>query len=370
MAKRIVLTGGLSGGHTFPLIAVAREIRAVTQGEVEFLFIGTKGPFEETAMRAEGIRAKYILTAKWRRYFSVLNYLDILKFPLACLQALWQLLWFMPDAIFSKGGAASVPIAIAAFVYRIPILLHDSDAIAGRANRWVSRFARRIAIAYDHARQYFPPEKTMLTGNPVRAEILEGNAADLQTVFGLDPTRPLILVIGGSLGARSLNRLVVLALPELLKQGIQVLHVVGKERGEEVLGLIREKGLDPGHSDYRAVSFLDARQMGIAYAAATIVISRAGAGSITELAATKKPALLVPLPTAANDEQRINSYEVAKVGGAIVVEEANVTENLLSSAIHKLLADPEKRAAMGEAINRFYHPDAARLIAEGIVSMY
>lgn len=370
MAKRIVLTGGLSGGHTFPLIAVAREIRTLTEGEVDFLFIGSHGPFESEAMQAEGIRAKYILTAKWRRYFSWLNFLDFFKFPFACIQALWYLLWFMPDAVFSKGGAASVPIAFAAWVYRIPVLLHDSDAVAGRANRFVARFAKRIAIAYEHARQFFPPEKVMLTGNPVRAEILNGNPSSAATMFGFDVNKPIILVMGGSLGARALNRLILKILPELLENGVQVLHLVGKENTAEVVQLAKEGGVTAETTTYRPVAFLSAEQMGVAYAAATLVISRAGAGSITELAATKKASILVPLPTAANDEQRLNAYEVASSGGALVIEEANVGEHIFTAQILELLNDEARRERMSEVINRFYHPEAAHLIAQGVVSMY
>ncbi len=370
MAKRIVLTGGLSGGHTFPLVAVAREIRNLTQGDVEFLFLGSRGPFEKEAMATEGIRAKFLLTAKWRRYFSLLNGIDLFKFPLACLQALWYLLWFMPDAIFSKGGAASVPIAIAAFVYRIPILMHDSDAVAGRANRFVSRFARRIAIAYERARQYFPPAKVMLTGNPVRTEIFGADPMESRAHFRFDPTQPLVMVMGGSLGARALNHLIIKTLPELFERGIQVLHLVGETHMEEVRKLALEKGIDENNAQYRPVPFLDAPDMGRAYAAADVVIARAGAGSITELAALKKPSILVPLPTAANDEQRLNAYEVAHTGGAIVVEEANLGENLLATLLGELLGDVERRQKMSEAIHTFYHPDAAKLIAEGVISMY
>lgn len=371
MARRIVLTGGLSGGHTFPLVAVAREIRTLTQGDVEFLFIGSRGPFEAEAMQAEGIRTKFILTAKWRRYFSLLNFIDVFKFPLACLQALWHLLWFMPDAIFSKGGAASVPIAFAASLYRIPILLHDSDAVAGRANRFVSRFAKRIAIAYEHARQFFPPEKVMLTGNPVREEIIGADQHESRTYFQFDHERPLVLVMGGSLGARALNHHLMKALPGLLEKGIQILHLVGVTNFEEIQQLALAEGVDLNSGNYRPVAFLGAQDMGRAYAAADLVISRGGAGSITELAATKKPAILVPLPTAANDEQRINAYEVAETGGAIVIEEANFAENLLATLLSDLLADAPRRAKMGEALQAaFYHPHAARTIAEGVISMY
>lgn len=370
MAKRIVLTGGLSGGHTFPLVAVAREIRALTQGNVEFLFLGTKGPFEGEAMAKEGIRAKFLVTAKWRRYFSLLNIVDLFKFPVACIQAFWYLLWFMPDAIFSKGGAASVPIALAAFVYRIPILLHDSDAVAGRANRLVSRFARRIAIAYEHARQYFPSEKVMLTGNPIRTELLGADPEAARAYFQFTAERPLLLVMGGSLGARALNHIVIKALPELLNRGVQILHLVGQANIDEVRKLAKERGIESTDSRYRPVPFLEATDMGQAYAAADVVIARAGAGSITELAALKKACILVPLPTAANDEQRLNAYEVAKTGGAVVLEEANASENLLITRLSELLGDAEQRQKMGEAIHSFYHPDAAKTIAEGVVSMY
>ncbi len=370
MAKRIVLTGGLSGGHTFPLVAVSREIRTLTQGDVEFLFLGSRGLFEKEAMDQEGIRTKFIVTAKWRRYFSVMNFLDLFKFPLACLQALWYLLWFMPDAVFSKGGAASVPIAFAAWVYRIPILMHDSDAVAGRANRFVSRFARRIAIAYERTRQYFPSEKVMLTGNPVRKEILGADPVESRAYFQFDPERPLIMVMGGSLGARALNHHIIKALPELLERGVQVLHLVGESHMKEVRKLVFEKGINEENTNYRPVPFLGAADMGRAYAAADVVIARAGAGSITELAALKKASILVPLPTAANDEQRFNAYEVAKTGGAAVAEEANMSENLLVTLLSEILGDAERRQKMGEAIHAFYHPDAARVIAEGVVSMY
>ena len=216
MAKRIVLTGGLSGGHTFPLIAVARALEVETEGDSEFLFLGSRGQFEERAMQEANIPCKFIVTAKWRRYASLQNFIDLFKLPFAFLQALWYLLWFMPDAIFSKGGAASVPIAVAAWIYRIPILLHDSDAVAGRANRFVARFADRIAIAYENARQYFPANKIALTGNPVRQAVLAGDATRGRESFGFVAERPTLLVMGGSLGAERLNKSTVRMMPDLL----------------------------------------------------------------------------------------------------------------------------------------------------------
>lgn len=370
MAKRVVLTGGLSGGHTFPLIAVARALSTEMKGDVEFLFIGSRGQFEEGAMRAEGIPCKFILTAKWRRYFSVQNFFDLFKLPIAFLQALWYLLWFMPDAIFSKGGAASVPIALAAWIYRIPILLHDSDAVAGRANRFVARYASRIAIAYEKARQYFPANKIALTGNPIRQEILAGKAERACASLGFSVDRPMLLVIGGSQGAGQLNKSVARILPELLASGCQVVHLTGEHNLVQVQEEMAAIGIKPG-SGYIAFPFLPVTELADIYALASVVLSRAGAGTIAELAALAKPAILVPLSTAANNEQRENAYEIAHRGGAIVIEEMNLGGHILKEVIQDMVSHPEKSKAMGSALQQYYyHPDAAQQIARGLMTLY
>lgn len=370
MAKRIVLTGGLSGGHTFPLIAVARALEKETGGDCEFLFLGSRGQFEERAMQEAGIPCRFIVTAKWRRYFSLQNFIDLFKLPFAFLQSLWYLLWFMPDAIFSKGGAASVPIAVAAWIYRIPILLHDSDAVAGKANRFVSRFADRIAIAYENARQYFPANKVALTGNPVREDILKGDATRGRENLGFVAERPILLVIGGSLGAERLNKSTVRMVPDLLKAGYQMIHLTGEAHLEVVQAEAISLGIQPD-SGYIAIPFLSAAELADAYAAATVVISRAGAGTIAELAALAKTAILVPLPTAANDEQRKNAYEIEQHGGAVVVEERNLGSHLLMNIIRDIIDHPDRSKAMGEKFRTYFsHPDAATTIAKGLISLY
>lgn len=370
MAKRIVLTGGLSGGHTFPLIAVARALSAEAEGDAEFLFLGSRGPFEERAMQEAGIACRFIVTAKWRRYFSFQNYIDLFKLPFAFVQALWYLLWFMPDAVFSKGGAASVPIAVAAWIYRIPILLHDSDAVAGKANRFVARFADRIAIAYENARQYFPANKIALTGNPVRESILKGDATRGRESFGFTADRPILLVIGGSLGAERLNKATVRMVPDLLLVGYQVAHLTGENHVATVQEEAVSLGIKPA-SGYVALPFLSAEELADAYAMASIVISRAGAGTIAELAALAKTTILVPLPTAANDEQRKNAYEIEQHGGAVVVEERNLGSHLLMNIIKDIIDHPDQSKAMGEAFRKYFsHPEAAVSIARGLMSLY
>lgn len=371
MSRRIVLTGGLSGGHTFPLIAVSRALRELSKGEsdIEFLYIGSHGPFEEVAMQQEGIRMKFIWTAKWRRYFSLLNILDFFKFPIACLQALWQLFLFMPDAVFAKGGAVSVPIVFAAWVFRIPVMLHDSDAVAGRANRWMARFATRIAIAYEYARQFFPAKKVVVTGNPVREEILDGNIDRARTTHALRSDLPVVLVMGGSLGARILNEALLRILPVLLAKHIQIIHITGEKNLKDVVSLAGQLGVKAGYDGYYALPFLQGKDLADCLLVADLVLSRAGAGSIAEIAALKKPSILVPLATAANDEQRMNAYEVAEHGGAVVIEEQNLGEHLLLEKILEILTQKEIRESMSERITKFYHPDAARVIARGIITM-
>lgn len=373
---RIVLTGGVSGGHTFPLIAVARALRKkfsldpqASGDSVEFLFIGSQGRFESDAMEQEHIPVKYILTGKWRRYFSLQNLIDPFKVPLGFLQALWHLFFFMPDAVFAKGGSASVPVVLAAWVYRIPVLIHDSDAVAGRANRFLSRFASRIAIAYPSAHNFFPKEKTALTGNPVREEILSGEASRGASRFGLSSEKPTLLILGGSQGAQTLNKAVLGILPTLLEKNIQVLHQTGNKHYEDIVASVEAYGLKIGESGYVPRPFFSVEELADALAYATLVLSRAGAGSIAELAATEKAAILVPLVGAANDEQRMNAYDVAALGGALVLEEANLGEHILLEKIEEILSDPELRKTMGDKLRSFYHPDAAERVADGVRSL-
>ncbi len=366
---RIVLTGGVSGGHTFPLIAVAEKITQQTGGNAEFLFIGPKGRFGAEAMEERGIPVRLVSTGKLRRYFSLQNFIDPFLIPIGCIQSLWHLYQFLPDAVFSKGGSASVPVVLAAWLYRIPVLIHDSDAVAGMANKFMGRFATKVAIAYPTAREFFPLDKVALTGNPVRADILDGQRERGYQELGLDPDKKTLFVIGGSLGATKLNEAILQILPQLLKENIQVVHQTGEEHFTSIENAVKEYGITPGVSGYVPKAFLSAALLGDVYALADMVISRAGAGSIAELAAHGKTCILVPLPSAANDEQKKNAYAIAHIGGASVLEEPNLSEHILLQEIHDLLGDEARSKQMGEAIRAFYHADAAEMLAQGVLSM-
>lgn len=366
---RVVLSGGVSGGHTYPLIAVARVLRKRYPQGIELLFLGGGGVFEQTAMETEGIPMRRILYGKMRRYFSFLNYLDFFKLPLGILQALWHLLLFMPDVVFSKGGAASVPVVLAARFYRIPVLIHDSDSVAGRANAWLGKWVQRVAIAYPSAARYFPAGKTALTGNPVREEILSGSKERARERFGLDPQKKTLVLFGGSQGAYGLNNALLRILPLLLMKGVQIIHQTGSNHLKGVLALAAELGVPTESGSYHPIDFLSAEEIGDVLAVADIVVSRAGAGSIAEIAACRKALVLVPLPSAANDEQRKNAYDIAEIGGALVLEEANLGEHLFLENLENLLNNDDLRAEMGEKLNVFYHPDAAERIADGLIDL-
>ena len=366
---RVVLSGGVSGGHTYPLIAVARVLRKRYPQGIELLFLGGGGVFEQTAMETEGIPMRRILYGKMRRYFSFLNYLDFFKLPLGILQALWHLLLFMPDVVFSKGGAASVPVVLAARFYRIPVLIHDSDSVAGRANTWLGKWVQKVAIAYPSAARYFPSGKTALTGNPVREEILSGSKERARERFGLDPQKKTLVLFGGSQGAYGLNNALLRILPLLLMKGVQIIHQTGSNHLKGVLALAAELGVPTESGSYHPIDFLSAEEIGDVLAVADIVVSRAGAGSIAEIAACRKALVLVPLPSAANDEQRKNAYDIAEIGGALVLEEANLGEHLFLENLENLLNNDDLRAEMGEKLNVFYHPDAAERIADGLIDL-
>lgn len=365
---RIVLTGGGTGGHLFPLIAVAKEIKKLLGGNANILFIGSDGNIEREVFTRENIPVKHVLSGKKRRYFSWLNFVDPLKIPLGIVQALWILLWYMPDAVFSKGGYASIPVVIAAWLYRIPILIHESDAAAGTANRKLAKLAKRIAVSYPEAEQFFPREKSALTGNPVRPDIASGSSQMLREKYELTISKPIILVLGGSQGSRVINKAIVRILPHILPRA-QIIHQTGENNYEEVVRSAAELGIKAGHEGYVPIGFMDIEMMKNALAAADLIISRAGANAISEIAANSKPVILVPLEDSANDHQRLNAYSLARIGAALVLEENNLGENLLYENVINLLDNEKMRRNMGEKIKVFYHPDAARKIAEAVIEI-
>ncbi|MDI6778129.1 MAG: undecaprenyldiphospho-muramoylpentapeptide beta-N-acetylglucosaminyltransferase [Patescibacteria group bacterium] len=367
---RIALTGGGTGGHIFPIIAVVKKIRELAgeRREMEFLFLGPDGELEKKVMDKEFIPAKNIQCGKLRRYFSFVTLVDFfVKIPIGVIQSLWRLLVFMPDAVFAKGGYASFPVAVAAWLYRIPIVLHESDATPGLANQILSRFAKRIAVSFSGSESFFPERKVFLSGNPIREELTKGKREEAVKKFELNPGKKTILVMGGSQGARAINRAVLAVLPKLIKKW-QVIHITGKNEYEAVAREAGKLGVKIGRDGYFPKPFL-MEEMPLAFSAADLVVSRAGANALSEIAANTKPAIIIPIEGSANKHQEQNAFVFSQSGAAVALEQGNLGENILFEKIEKILEDNEFCFELKERIKKFHSPKAAEIIAGEITKL-
>ncbi len=369
---RVVLTGGGSGGHIYPLLAVADELdrKAAALGFVEERYY--VGPHDSYAplFAARDIASRNILAGKLRRYASFQNILDIPKVLIGFVQALWQLYLIMPDVIFSKGGPGALPVVVAGWFYRVPVVIHESDAVPGLTNRWSARFAKKIFLSFADAADGFgrAAAKTEVTGAPVRRELIEHRSSPeaAKESLGFEKEKPLLLILGGSQGSIRINEFILEYLPQILAE-TQILHQTGVANFADVEKLARAMQMDaPFTNRYQPVNyFTDTYEA--ALSAADVVLGRAGSGVIFEGAAFGKPEILIPLPDAANDHQRANAYAFAKAGGGIVIEEANLLPGLFLNELKKILGNHDAQATMGNASASFFKPGGAETIAETLL---
>lgn len=369
MKTKIVLAGGGTGGHIFPLITVMKKIQQDFGGqrELDFLFIGPDGDLEKTLLEKEGVARKKILCGKLRRYFSFLYLLDLVKIPLGLLQSLWHLWRYMPDVVFSKGGYASVPVVLAARIFLIPVVIHESDAIPGLANKFLGSIANRVAINFERARMYFSPSKVFLSGLPVRAEITSGNAELARETFRLEKNKPVLLVLGGSQGAEFINNKILNFLESLTKK-FQIVHQTGKNNFEKAVYFSKEKGFDDEKRGYRPVAFIG-EEMKDLLALADVVVARSSATHIAEIAACRKPLIVIPGPFHANGHQLINARELSLAEAAILIEEGNLTENIFFNFLEKLMEDKKLAQQLSDNLSKFYFPLADETLAKEIMAL-
>jgi len=368
---RVVMTGGGSGGHIYPLLAVAEALQKKSQEmrfACELAYFGPKDSYAPL-FAAQGILIRPIMAGKVRRYFSLQNLLDIPKFVIGWIQALWQLYVYMPDVVFSKGGAGSLAVVFAAWFYRIPVAIHESDAVPGLNNAHAARFARKIFVSFAAALEKFPKEKVMMTGVPVRAALLENRTTTelAKESLGFSSSHPLVLVIGGSQGSIRINNFILENLPAILKE-TQLLHQTGVANFLEVQKLSRAALIDeqPANRYVPVNYFTD--NLATAYTAADLIVGRGGS-SVFEFAAFGKPAILIPLEESANDHQRADAYAFAETGAGVVIEEANLLPGIFLQQIHTILGNAELRAKMGAASHEFFLPNAAETIAGELMRM-
>jgi len=369
---KIVLLGGGSGGHFFPLIAVADALRKAAEEQrivtLDLTLMGEK-PFDVEILREEEISFEEIPAGKIRRYFSLLNISDSIKTIRGIFRALWRFTLSPPDLVFSKGGYDSFPALVASRIFRIPVIVHESDAVPGMVNAWAAKFARRIGISFPETAAHFPQDKVALTGNPIRRNILGGSHDEALETFNLETGVPTVLVFGGSQGAQKINDAVMLALLDLVEFA-QIIHITGAahiETTKAEAGIVLEKSIHKGR--YHPYAFLAPAQLRNAAFIGDVAVSRAGAGSIFEIAAWRLPAILIPLSLAAQDHQRENAYSYARTGAAEVLEETNLTPHVLISEIRKLTGDQKRRDDMKRAAGSFARIDAADKIAREILHL-
>lgn len=369
MAKRILLVGGGSGGHVFPLVAVAEAIRSA-DSSAELMLLG-EGAFLKDAAAAAALPYKSIMAGKLYRYFTFSLLLSPFKAIAGFFQSLWFLFLYMPDAVFCKGSYASVMPALVAKLYFIPIYTHESDSVPGAANRFIGKISKTVFISFESAAKFFKSGKAMLVGTPVRPELLAGDRAAALGQFNLRADRKTILVVGGSQGAKRINDAILEALVQIV-QKYQVIHQCGDSQLKAVKAIVDqlskegEKTYGPVISaNYRLYPFFQPTELAQAYALADVIISRAGASNLFEIAALGKPAIVIPIAKSNGDHQMQNAMEFQKYG-AVVIEEANITSHIIINQIEDLLK-PDVAASVSAKIKTFAKPDAASAIASALL---
>jgi len=344
---RLVLVGGGTGGHFYPLIAIAEAIREREAGgdsPTELLYLGPE-PYNAEVLTKLNITYVYCPAGKSRVYRSILNFLDIFTTTYGVFVAFWKLLWIYPDAVMSKGGYTSVPVVLAAWLLRIPIVVHESDAVPGRANALAARFAHTIAIAHKQVAEYFPQEKVIETGMPIRKVILQ-SISDPYVTLGVSKDRPMILITGGSSGAERINNFILAALQRLLSE-YTVIHQVGDANVEKVSADASSLFTDREPlSHYYVFGHLSESLMAAAFQAATLIITRAGSTTLFEIAAVGKPAIVIPIPEDISRDQRSNAYSYARETGAVVLEEHNLSDDILVAEMERILKDTKVQQEM------------------------
>lgn len=321
--KKIVLTGGGTAGHVTPNIALIPRLREMGY---EIHYFGSYDGIEKKLIADFDIPYFGVATGKFRRYFDPKNFSDPFRVIKGYSEAKKKLKEIKPDVVFSKGGFVSVPVVRAAASLGIPCIIHESDMTPGLANKLCIPVATKVCCNFPETLKLLPEGKAVLTGSPIREELAKGNKVAAYDLCGFTANKPVIMVIGGSLGSAAINQTVRQALPKLLED-FQVVHLCGKEKIDNLL--LRVEG-------YKQFEYLKAELKDV-FAMADVVISRAGANAICELLALKKPNILIPLPaTSSRGDQLLNAKSFSEQGYSIVIDEDDLTENLLVEKVHEL----------------------------------
>lgn len=360
---RLIISGGGTGGHVFPAIAIANAFRERFPA-AEILFVGAEGRMEMTKVPEAGYRIVGLWISGLQRRLTLSNLLFPVKLIASFFKARRIIREFKPDAVVGTGGYASGPIMMAATRNGIPAIVQEQNSYAGLTNKQLASKARKICVAYPEMEKFFPKEKIVVTGNPVRKDILdlETKRSLALSEYGFAPEGKTLLILGGSLGARTINESVLKHLQQLTDSNVQVIWQTGKVYYQSVRDQVANKSL----THFRISDFVT--RMDLAYAAADVVISRAGALSISELCLAKRAAILVPSPNVAEDHQTSNAMALVNRDAAVLVKDADAREVLIEEAL-KLLNNDSRRAVLSANIAALGKPNAAADIVKEIELM-
>lgn len=367
---RVLVSGGGTGGHIYPALAIATSLR--TQYNAEILFLGSDDGLEKELVPAAGLRLVTVKAGKLRRYVSLETITGVMRVPLGMGQAVGIVRKFRPDVAFTSGGYVAVPAALASRVNGVPVLMHQQDVPPNLSNRLAAPLATRISVAFADSLPYFPARKTLLLGNPIRQVMLDVRGTSPRAAraeLGLDVETPLLLVTGGSQGARHLNQVVCQALPNLLER-CQVLQISGKDLYNETRAQADSLLADLDEAlrqRYRLVAYLNA-EMPVALQASDLVLCRSGASTLTELAILGKPSVLVPLsPSVGGPAQQENAAMFERKQAASVIADDILKPEILVERVLSIITSNTQIAAMAQAAGTFARPDATQDITEELV---
>lgn len=368
---KILFTGGATGGHFYPIMAVTEAIsERVRERKIlkPLLYYMAPTKYNPRALFDHEIQYIGVPAGKIRRYFSLLNVLDAFKTAYGCVVALLRMFALYPDIVFGKGGYASFPALFAAKMLHIPVIIHESDSKPGRVNVWAGKFAQKIAISYPSAAAYFPKKEGVVayTGNPIRAEIREPLSNGAHEFLHLEQNTPVVVILGGSQGAQRINDAVIEGLPELLNS-FQVIHQTGRKNIDEINSTTKVILKDhPFGYRYHAFDYLNELSLRMAAGVANVIVSRAGS-TIFEIALWGVPSIIIPIPTAVSHDQTENAFSYAKSGACSVIEENNLTAHILIEEIQRITGSKAITDTMRARAKAFSRPDSALLIADAIL---
>lgn len=363
MGKRVIISGGGTGGHIFPAVAIANALKKISP-DTEILFVGANGRMEMEKVPAAGYKIIGLDIQGFQRGSLLKNVLLPFKLLLSLIKSRNIIKDFKPDAVVGVGGYASGPLLFASSLMNVPYLIQEQNSYAGITNKNLGRNAKKICVAFEGMDKFFPSEKILITGNPIRKETvnIEGKRESAYEFFSLSSSKRTILVTGGSLGAGTLNKSMLAGIDRIIADDVQLIWQTGKYYYQSITEQLTGKS----HGNIKVLEFL--QRMDLAYAAADVIISRAGAGTIAELFVVRKPVILVPSPNVAEDHQTQNAMALVKNDAAILVKDHDAENDLVNAAL-KLLRDDDKCAALSKNIGTLALPDADEVIAREVLKI-